>query len=381
MAWTFYTEEQKALAERYRQAAREHIKPLVRKVDEDDKLPQDLLKKLVEPPFSLTALSVPKRFGGLEMGKVEVCIIAEEMGYALPCLVPFLEIAQLYSYVLKSGGTGGQQERFLSRLAKGDKGCYALTDEGAGSDPLAMQTTATREGDEFVLRGKKRLITFADLADLMAVFAYEDKSAGAKGISAFILETRTQGVKLLRHCKTLGLKGHRAWDVELDNVRVPAENRIGEKGDGIKLAFKALNNTRISLAFGYVGLARAALELAIEHARTRQVAGKPIGVNQAISFMIAETAAEVDAARLLALRAAVKAGQAGRHRKETAMAKFYAADALIKAVDTANRVLGGSGSDPDLDAERYLRDAYSWISAQGTPEVQKITASRELLGF
>jgi alkylation response protein AidB-like acyl-CoA dehydrogenase len=338
MAWTFYTDEQKALAESYRQAAREHVKPLVRKVDEDDRLPQELLKKLVEPPFSLTGLSVPRKFGGLEMGKLEVCIIAEEMG-------------------------------------------YALTDEGAGSDPLAMKTTATLEGDGFVLRGKKRLITFADLADLMAVFAYEDKSAGAKGISAFIIDTKTPGVKLLKHCKTLGLKGHRAWDVELDGVRVPKNNRIGQKGDGLKLAFKALNNTRISLSFGYVGLARAALELAIEHAKTRQVAGKPIGVHQAISFLIAETAAEVDAARLLSLRAAVLAGQTERHRKETSMAKFYAADALIKAVDTANRVLGGSGSDPDLDAERYLRDAYSWISAQGTPEVQKITASRELLGF
>jgi alkylation response protein AidB-like acyl-CoA dehydrogenase len=381
MAWTFYTDEQKALAESYRQAAREHVKPLVRKVDEDDRLPQELLKKLVEPPFSLTGLSVPRKFGGLEMGKLEVCIIAEEMGYALPCLVPFLEIAQLYTYVLKSGGTDEQQERFLSRLARGDKGCYALTDEGAGSDPLAMKTTATLEGDGFVLRGKKRLITFADLADLMAVFAYEDKSAGAKGISAFIIDTKTPGVKLLKHCKTLGLKGHRAWDVELDGVRVPKNNRIGQKGDGLKLAFKALNNTRISLSFGYVGLARAALELAIEHAKTRQVAGKPIGVHQAISFLIAETAAEVDAARLLSLRAAVLAGQTERHRKETSMAKFYAADALIKAVDTANRVLGGSGSDPDLDAERYLRDAYSWISAQGTPEVQKITASRELLGF
>jgi alkylation response protein AidB-like acyl-CoA dehydrogenase len=381
MAWTFYTEEQKALAESYRQAAREHIKPLVRRVDAEDKLPRELLDKLIAPPFSLTALSVPKRFGGLELGKVEVCIVAEEMGYALPCLVPFLEIAQLYTYVLKSGGTDEQQERFLSRLAKGDKGCYALTDEGAGSDPLAMKTTATKKGNEFILRGKKRLITFADLADLMAVFAYEDPSLGAKGISAFILETRSPGVKLLRHCRTLGLKGHRAWDIELRDVRVPAGNRIGQKGDGLKLAFKALNNTRISLSFGYVGLARAALELAIEHARTRQVSGKPIGTHQAISFLIAETAAEVDAARLLALRAAVLAQQTDRHRKETSMAKFYAAEALIRAVDTANRVLGGSGSDPDLDAERYLRDAYSWISAQGTPEVQKITASRELLGF
>ncbi len=381
MAWTFYTEEQKTLAETYRKAAGEHIAPRAREIDENDRIPSDLLERLVQPPFSLTALSIPRRFGGLQMSKVEVCIVAEEIGYALPCLVPFIETAQLYTYVLSSGGTDEQQKRFLSRLAKGAKGCYALTDEGAGSDPTSMKTTAQLDGDSFVIQGKKRLITFADIADLFAVFASEDTSLGARGISAFLVEKGTPGLKLVHHCKTLGLKGHRAYDIELDGVRVPVANRIGGKGEGLRLAFKALNNTRISLSFGYVGLARKAVELAVEHARTRKVQDRPIGEFQAMSFPIVDAAIEVDAARLLSYRAAVLSERAQRHRKETSMAKAFAAQALIRAVDTANRVLGGYGGDVRYEAERYLRDAYTWISAQGTPEVQRVTVSRELLGL
>ncbi|MBI5526788.1 MAG: acyl-CoA dehydrogenase family protein [Deltaproteobacteria bacterium] len=380
MAWTFYTDEQKQLAERYRLAAREHIAPRVREVDENDRLPQNLLERLVKPPFSLTALSVPKKFGGLEMSKVDVCIVAEEMGYALPCLVPFLEIAQLYTHVLKYAGTENQQKRFLEKLATGAKGCYALTDEGPGSDPTAMKTTAKRDGDFFVLRGKKRLITFADIADLFAIFATEDPSLGADGISAFIVEKGTPGLNLAYHCKALGLMGHRAWDMDIEDVRVPVENRIGERGDGLRLAFKVLNKTRISLSFGYVGLARAAIEKAVEFARTRVVQGRPISEHQAISFAIADAAIKVEAARLLAYRAAVLSDKTDRHRKETSMAKAYAAEALIDAVNVENRVLGGYGGDGRYDAERHLRDAYSWISAQGTIEVQKVIAGREILG-
>ena len=381
MAWTFYSEEQRALALRYREAAAEHIIPRVREVDEKDRLPADLVARLVEPPFSLTALSVPGRYGGLELSQVEVCIIAEEVGFALPCLIPFLEIAQLYTHVLKLGGTEEQQERFLTLLARGAKGCYSLTDEGPGSDPLSMKTTARLDGDSFVLRGKKRLVTFADMADLFAIFASEDLSLGARGISCFIVEKGTPGLNLVHHCRAMGLRGHRAWDLELEDVRVPADNRIGRRGDGLRLAFKVLNNTRISLSFGYVGLARAALELAIDHARSRKVRERPIGELQAVSFPITETAARLDAARLLAYRAAVLSEQTHLHRKETSMAKFFAADTLVKAVDLANRVLGGFGSDVRYDAERYLRDAYSWIAAQGTHEVQKVIAGREILGF
>jgi hypothetical protein len=307
--------------------------------------------------------------------------VAEEMGYALPCLVPFLEIAQLYTHVLKLAGTDEQQERFLSKLAKGAKGCYALTDEGSGSDPASMKTTARADGNSFVLRGKKRIITFADIADLFAVFATEDPALGADGISAFIIEKDAPGLKLAYHCKALGLMGHRAWDIEFDDVRVPFENRIGKKGDGLRLAFKVLNKTRISLSFGYVGLARAAMEKAVEFARSRVVQGRPIAEHQAISFAITDAAIKVDAARLLAYRAAVLSEKTDRHRKETSMAKAYAAEALVAAVNMENRVLGGYGGDERFEAERHLRDAYSWISAQGTIEVQKVIASRELLGF
>lgn len=379
MAWTFYTDEQRALCERYRKSSAEHIAGRVAEVDKTDRLPADLLETLVEDPFRLTALSIPHRFGGLGMSNVEVCIVAEEMGYVLPCLVPFLEIAQLYTYVLKLGGTDEQQERFLSRLAQGAKGCYALTDEGPGSDPASMKTEALRDGDHFVLSGKKRLVTFADIADLFAIFATEDPALGPRAISAFIVEKGTEGLKLVKHCECLGLKGHRAYEIELDNVRVPFDNRIGEKGDGLRLALKVLNNTRISLSFGYVGLARAALELAIEHAKTRRVQGRPIGDHQAISFAITEAATDVEAARLLAYRAAVLSDRTPLHRKETSMAKFFSANALIRAVDTTNRILGGYGPDVRYAAERFLRDAYSWISAQGTVEVQKTIASREIL--
>ncbi len=380
MAWTFYSEEQRSLAERYRDLAREHILPRVREVEQKDRVPADLLERLAAPPFSLTALSVPEHLGGPGFGKVEVCIVAEEIGYALPCLAPYLEVAQLYTHVVKVGGTEEQQERFLKPLAGGAMGCYALTDEGPGSDPAALKTRATPTDGGFVLRGRKRLVTFAETGDLFAVFATEDPSLGPKGISAFVVEKGTPGFKLDRRCEAMGLRGHRSWEVDLEDVEVPSVNRIGGRGDGLRIAFKVLNTTRISLSFGYVGLARAALELAIDHARTRTVGGKPIGRQQAVSFPIAEAAAEVDAARLLAYRAAVLSERTGRHRKETSMAKAYAADAMVRAADTANRVLGGYGGDLRFDAERLLRDAYTWIAAQGTPEVQKVVVARELLG-
>ena len=379
MAWTFYTDEQRALAERYREAAKEHIGPRVREVEQNDRVPADLLERLAAPPLSLTALSVPKHLGGPGFGKVEVCIVAEEIGYALPCLAPFLEVAQLYTHVVKVGGTEEQKERFLKPLAGGAMGCYSLTDEGPGSDPAGLKTKAVRTDEGFVLNGRKRLVTFAETGDLFAVFATEDPSLGPKGISAFVVEKGMPGFKLDTQCKAMGLRGHRSWEVDLEDVEVPFINRIGGRGEGLRIAFKVLNTTRISLAFGYVGLARAALDLAISHAKTRMVGGRPIGDQQAVSFPITEVATEVDAARLLAYRAAVLSERTGRHRKETSMAKAYAADAMIHAADTANRILGGYGGDLRFDAERYLRDAYTWIAAQGTPEVQKVVVGRELL--
>jgi len=380
MAETFYTKEQIELREKYRELAKEHILPRVKEIDEKDRIPKDLIEKLVKPPFSLTALSIPKEYGGLELGKIEVCVIAEEIGAVCPALIPFLEIAQLYTYVIKLGGTEEQKKRFLTRLAQGEIGCYALTDEGPGSDPARMKSTAEEVEDAFILNGKKRLITFADMADLFALFASEDPSAGGRGISCFIVEKGTPGLKLERHCPLFGLRGHRAYDLKMENLKVPKENRIGKKGEGLRLALKVLNNTRISLAFGYIGLARSALELAIKFAREREVMGAPLKSYQAVSFPLAELATELEAARLLAYRAVVLSEREVEHRKETSMAKMFAGEVLVKATSLASRVLGGYGADRDWDAERYLRDAFAWIAAQGTLEIQKLIIAREILG-
>ena len=282
-------------------------------------------------------------------------------------------------HVILLGGTADQQKRFLTRIAAGEIGCYALTDEGPGSDPAGMKCVAKADGNSFVVNGIKRLITFADMSDLFAVFANEDPALGPKGISAFIVEKDTPGLKLTKHCAAMGLKGHRAYNLAFENMRVPADNRIGKTGDGLRLALKVLSKTRISLAFGYVGLARAAFEAAVSFVKEREVAGKKLAEKQAIQFSLAELATRIDAARLLAYRAAVMSHQTDQHFKETSMAKFYAGDTLIAAVDLANRIYGGYGSDVDFPVERYLRDAYTWIAAQGTNEIQKLIISREIL--
>jgi alkylation response protein AidB-like acyl-CoA dehydrogenase len=379
MAYAFYTAEQKKLQAFYREAALEHIAPVVKEIDDTDFVPQTLVDKLVRPPFSLPALSVPKKFGGLEMDKVSIGIITEEIAYQCPALIPFLEIGQLYVHVILLGGTEEQQKRFLTRIAHGEIGAYALTDEGPGSDPAAMKCRATANGKGFVINGAKRLITFADMSDLFAVFATEDPAQGAKAISAFIVEKSAPGLKLVKHCAAMGLKGHRAFNLAFENMPCPAENRIGKTGDGLRLALKVLSKTRISLAFGFVGLARAAFDASVAFVKQREVAGRKLADKQNIQFTLAELATRIDAARLLAYRAAVMSHHTENHQKETSMAKYYAGDTLIAAVDLANRIYGGYGSDVDYPVERYLRDAYTWIAAQGTNEVQKLIVSREIL--
>ncbi len=380
MAETFYTKEQLALREKYRALVKEHVMPRVKEIDEKDRIPKDLIEKLTKAPFFLPALSVPKKFGGHEIGKVDVCIIAEEIGYGCPALIPFLEIAQLYTYVIKLGGTDEQQKRFLGRIASGEVGCYALTDETPGSDPAGMKSTATKTDKGFLLNGRKRLISYADFSDIFALFANEDPASGGKGVSAFIVDKNTKGLTLDKHDLLFGLKGHRAYDLKLENLFVPIEDRIGQKGDGLKLALRVLSNTRISLSFGHIGLARAALEVAVKFAKERVIAGTPIYKHQGIAFPVAEIASEIDAARLMALRAAVLSERNVDHRKETSMAKILCGRVMLRAVEQANLILGGYGGDTEWPIERYLRDAFAWIAAQGTPEIHRVIVAREIFG-
>lgn len=376
----FLTEEQKKLRDTYRELVKTEIIPRAKEIDEKNSIPRDLLRKLTGEPFYLSSLSIPKKFGGKELSKIDVCLIAEEIGYGCPALIPFMEIAQLFFYVLKLGGNEEQQKKFLSRIAEGEIGCYALTDEGPGSDPASMKTTALKKDDYYLINGKKRLITFADLADICAVFAKTDPASGSKGITAFIVDRKESDYELEKMNDIFGLRGHRAWVIKFKDVRVPENNRVGNEGDGLKLALSVLNITRISLSWGYIGLARCAYDLALQFSKEREIMGKKLFEFQHIAFALSELATDIDAARLLAYRAAVMSEKGLPHRKETSMAKLYAGNVLIKSVNILLRILGGYGPDRAFPAERLLRDAYSWISAQGTPEVQKLIISREIFG-
>src|SRR5271157_3389083 len=305
MSDVFLTPEQLLLREQYRELAKNEIMPYVKDIDEKDVIPQELVARLAGDPFRLPALSVPKEYGGLGLSVLDVCVIAEEIGAVCPALIPFMEIAQLYAHVIKYGGTEEQNQRFLSQLAEGKLGCYALTDDGPGSDPAAMTTSVEKTDQGYVMSGRKRIITFADMADLFAIFGkMGGPSGGSKTITAFIVEKGAEGLILEKHCEAMGLKGHRAYNLIFDNLQIPEENRIGEEGEGLSLALTVLNTTRISLACGFVGLARASLDAAISFAKQRLVGGKPIAEQEGISFPIAEVATEIDAARLLAYRAA-----------------------------------------------------------------------------
>lgn len=368
------TEEHERLQERIRGLVAEHVTPRASEIDRKDVLPKDLLAKLQGEPFRLPALSVPVRFGGLGLDPLAACIVAEELAYGYAALIPFLEIAQLFTHALLLGGSEAQQSEILPRIAGGEVACYALTDGGPGSDPAALTTRAERAASGYKLYGRKRYITFADLGQIFVFFA---RAEG--GITGFVADRKDGGIHLEEHVACSGLRGHRAYDLKLDGVPVRADRRLGKEGSGLKLALNVLNETRVSLACGYVGLARASLDAAMAFARERVSGGKPLVEYQAILFPLVELATRIDAARLLAYRAAAASAAGRPHRKETSMAKAYAAETLLAAVTTANQVMGGEGCRTNRPVERYVRDAYSWVSAQGTVEIQKLTAGRELL--
>lgn len=358
------------LREEVKRFVEEEIIPRAREIDEKDAVPRELIDKLTKPPLRLTALSIPKKYGGLELDELSICVIAEEVGAGYAAFIPFMEVAELTARVIMMGGSDEQKEEYLKILAEGKTGAYALTDEGPGSDPAAMKTTAVRKNGKWVINGRKRLITFADIAKFFIVFAKTEN-----GISAFVVNTP---IKLSKHEECMGLRGHRAYQLEFDNLEVPEKALLGKEGKGLSLALSVLNTTRISLSAGYVGLARAAWEQAVKFAKNRIIGGRAIIEYQAIRFPLTEVATQIDAARLLVWRAAKMCEEGLRHRKETSMAKLFAAETLVKTVDTAIRVMGAYGASKDYPVERFLRDAYTWIHAQGTLEVQKIVISREL---
>ncbi|MDE2180719.1 MAG: acyl-CoA dehydrogenase [candidate division NC10 bacterium] len=373
------TEEQHLFREMVRDFAAREVASLAKRVDEEGIFPQETVKKMGE--LGLMGVAIPTEYGGAGSDNVCYAIGMEEIARACASTSVIMSVNNsLVADALYKFGTEAQKQRYLIPLAGGKLlGCFALSEPGAGSDASAQQTTVAREGDGFVLNGTKNFITNALEADLALVFATVDRRLRAKGVCAFLVEKSTPGFTITKVEKKLGLKGTSCCQVVFDNCRVPADNLLGELGQGFKIAMVTLDAGRIGIAAQAVGIAQAALDISIRYAKERVAFDKSIASFQAIQWMIADMAAQIEAARLLTYRAAWLKDKGLRHTKESAMAKLFASETASRAATKALQIHGGYGYLYDFPAQRLFRDARITEIYEGTSEIQRMVIAHQLL--
>jgi butyryl-CoA dehydrogenase len=277
-------------------------------------------------------------------------------------------------------GTEEQKAQFLTPFARGEKlGCFGLTEPEAGSDAAAQKTLAVKKGDEYVINGSKNWITVGPKADAIVLFTMTDPSKGNKGITAFLVPTDTKGFNRQPPDKKMGINAAWSCTMYFEDMRVSAKNVLGKEGEGFKVAMSTLDGGRIGIAAQAIGIARAAYEEALAYSNERKTFGKPIRDHQAIQFMLADMATELDAARLLTLRAALMKDQGMRHSPESSMAKLYASEMAGRVTNKALQIHGGMGYSKEMDAERHVRDARITEIYEGTSEIQRIVISASVL--
>ncbi|MFM7350687.1 MAG: acyl-CoA dehydrogenase family protein [Actinomycetota bacterium] len=370
-------EEYVALRESVRALADKKIQPFAHDVDANARFPQEALDAL--QAAGLAAPHVPVEFGGEGADSLGVVIVIEEVARvcASSSLIP--AVNKLGSVPLMLGGTDSQKERWLTQLAKGKGFSYCLSESEAGSDAAAMKTRAVKKGDGWVLNGSKKWISHAGVSEFYTVLASTDPEKGAKGITAFVVEKSDPGVSFGAPEKKMGFKGSPTREVYFDNVEIGDDRRISEVGGGFGLAMKTLDHTRITIAAQALGIAQGAFEVATKYAKERRQFGKPIFDFQAVQFMLADMAMEIEAARQLTYAAAVKS-----ERGEcdltffSAASKCFATDVAMKVTTDAVQVLGGYGYVNDYPVERMMRDAKLTQIYEGTNQIQRLVMARNL---
>ncbi len=374
------TEDQQLFQRMVREFATNELQPAAARVDDEEKFPAENVRKMAE--LGLMGVCIAEEYGGSGGDAVHMVIATEEIARACASTSTiYLASVSLACYPIYLFGTEEQKRRFVVPLAKGQKlACFGLTEPGAGSDAAAIQTTATRRGDHYVLDGTKTFITNGAEADIVLVFATVDKSLRHKGIIALIVEKGTPGFSVGKKERKLGVRGSSTAELVFEGCEVPAANRLGDEGGGFKVAMGAIDASRINVAAQAVGIARAALEASLAYARERQQFGRAISEFQAIQWMLADMATYVDAARLLAYRAAFLKNQGLPYLKEAAMAKLFAAESAMSIATKAVQIHGGYGYIKDYPVERYFRDAKITEIYEGTSEMQRMTIARQLIG-
>jgi butyryl-CoA dehydrogenase len=374
------TEDQQLFQRMVREFATNELQPAAARVDDEEKFPADNVRKMAE--LGLMGVCIAEEYGGSGGDSLHMVIATEEIARACASTSTiYLASVSLACYPIYLFGTEEQKRRFVVPLAKGQKlACFGLTEPGAGSDAAAIQTTATRCGDHYVLDGTKTFITNGAEADIALVFATVDKSLRHKGIIAVIVEKGTPGFSVGKKERKLGVRGSSTAELVFEGCQVPVGNRLGDEGGGFKVAMGAIDASRINVAAQAVGIARAGLEASLAYARDRQQFGQAISGFQAIQWMLADMATHVDAARLLAYRAAFLKNQGLSYLKEAAMAKLFAAETAMSVTTKAVQIHGGYGYIKDYPVERYFRDAKIMEIYEGTSEMQRMTIARQLIG-
>ena len=373
------TEEQQMFQAMVRDFATKELQPLAAQVDEEEKFPAETVRKMAG--LGLMGVAIPEEYGGCGGDSIHVVIATEEI--ARGCggtSAIYLASVSLSCYPIFKFGGEEQKRRFVVPLARGDKlACFGLTEPSAGSDAFALRTTAAKRGDNYVIDGTKVFITNGAEADTAVVFATTDKSLRHKGIVALVVEKGTSGFSVGKKEKKLGIRGSSTAELIFEGCKVPADNLLGKEGEGFKVAMGAIDSSRISVAAQGVGIARAALEAALSYTQSRQQFGQTISGFQAVQWMLADLATEIDAARLLTYRAAYLKNQGHPFVKESAMAKLFAAETAMKVTTKAVQLHGGYGYVKDYPVERFFRDAKITEIYEGTSEMQRQTIARQLL--
>ena len=373
------TPEQELIRGTAREFLEREVVPYARDWDRSETMDRGIVGKLAEIGF--LGASLPAEHGGMGLDTISYCLVMEELGRADSSVRGIVSVQNgLVGKTVAKWATDEQRSEWLPRLASGEAlGCYALTEPGSGSDPASLTTKAERDGDDWLLTGSKIFITLGTWAELALVFARSGEE-GARGITCFLVPTGSEGFEARPIKGKLGLRAQDTGELFLEQVRVPDSARLGAEGEGFKVAMSALDNGRISLAAGCVGIAQGCLDASVGYAQERTQFGKPIAGFQLVQELLADISVEADAARLLTWRAAALADRGERHTLESSVAKYYASEVSVRAANAAVQVHGGYGYVDEYPVGKYLRDARVTTLYEGTSQVQKLIIGRHLTG-
>jgi acyl-CoA dehydrogenase len=372
------TDEQKALRDLAREFARKEIAPVAARYDREHSFPWEVLRKAFET--GLINGAVPGEYGGGGLSIFENCLLTEEIAAGCTGVWSSLAVNNLAAWPVILAGTEEQKRSFLGQLTDELRfAAYCQTEADAGSDVANIKTTARRVGDEYVINGSKRFITNGGVASWYSVFASTEPGEGHRGLSAFVVPRESAGVSAGKEEDKMGQRAASTTEVYFEDARVPAANRLGQEGQGFKIAMLTLDRTRPELAAAAVGLASSALEHAIGYAGERQQFGQPIAQYQAVQFMLADMSKEVEASRLLAWQAAWLLDSGQPSARESAIAKLVATDTAMRVATDAVQVFGGNGYMRDYPVEKLMRDAKIFQIYEGTNQIQRLVIARELL--